>query len=100
VECEVLEAREPTVLRYSWVGNENADVMEVTYRLEPRAGGTRLTFHHTGFTGVGGFVLAKFMMGPGWKKMLSVLIPAVLGDVDDEGKLRPGSTLRPKYPAS
>jgi uncharacterized protein YndB with AHSA1/START domain len=99
VECEVLEAREPSVFRYSWVGDEKGDVTEVTYRLEPHAGGTRLTFQHTGFTGVGGFFLAKLMMGPGWKKMLSVLIPAVLNDVDDDGKLRLGSTLKPKYAA-
>jgi uncharacterized protein YndB with AHSA1/START domain len=97
VECTVLEAREPSVFRYSWVGDEKGDVTEVTYRLEPTSGGTRLTFQHTGFTGIGGFVLAKLMLGPGWKKMLRVLIPAVLADVDDDGKLRPGSTLKPKY---
>jgi uncharacterized protein YndB with AHSA1/START domain len=99
VECAVLESREPSVFRYSWVGDEKGDVTEVTYRLEPHAGGTRLTFQHTGFTGIGGFFLAKLMMGPGWKKMLSVLIPAVLNDVDDDGKLRPGSALKPKYAA-
>ena len=97
VECEVLEAREPAVFRYSWVGDEKGEVTEVIYRLEPHAGGTRLTFLHSGFTGIGGFVLAKLMMGPGWKKMLGVRIPEVLDDVDDEGKLRPGSVLKPKY---
>jgi hypothetical protein len=49
--------------------------------------------------GVGGFVLAKLMMTPGWKKMLKVLIPAVLDDLGDDGRLRPGSPLKPKYPA-
>ena len=97
VECEVVEAREPSVLRMSWVGDDSGKATFVTYRLGPHAGGTRLTFEHTGFTGVGGFLLAKLMMGPGWKKMLGVLIPAVLNDVDDEGKLRPGSTLKPKF---
>ncbi|HXX70270.1 MAG TPA: SRPBCC domain-containing protein [Polyangiaceae bacterium] len=97
VECEVLEAREPSVLRYSWVGDEKGDVTEVTYRLEPRAGGTRLTFQHTGFTGIGGFLLAKLMMGPGWRKMIRESISAVLNDVDDEGKLKPGSTLTAKF---
>ncbi len=71
--------------------------MEVTYTLEPHGSGTRLTFLHTGFRGVGGFILAKLMMGPGWKKMLGSRVPAVLADVDDDGKLRPGSTLEPKY---
>jgi uncharacterized protein YndB with AHSA1/START domain len=97
VECEVVEAREPSVLRMSWVGDDSGKATFVTYRLGPHAGGTRLTFEHTGFTGVGGFLLAKLMMGPGWKKMLGTIIPAVLNDVDDEGKLRPGSTLKPKF---
>jgi uncharacterized protein YndB with AHSA1/START domain len=97
VECEVLEVREPTVLRYSWVGNEGQAPLQVTYKLESHHGGTQLTLEHTGFAGIGGFILSKLMMGPGWKKMLGVLIPAVLDDIDDEGKLRPGSTLKPKY---
>jgi uncharacterized protein YndB with AHSA1/START domain len=97
VECEVLEAREPSVLRYSWIGNEKDKATQVTYALEPHAGGTRLTFEHTGFTGVSGFLLAKLMMAPGWKKMLGTTFPAVLADMDEEGKLRPGSSLKPKF---
>ena len=97
VECAILEAREPSVLRYSWVGNEKDEPTRVTFTLEPHAGGTRVTFEHSGFKGVGGFLLAKLMMGPGWKKMFRATFPAVLADIDDEGKLRPGSTLRPKF---
>jgi hypothetical protein len=69
----------------------------VTYRLEPHAGGTRLSFEHTRFRGMGGFLLAKLMMGPGWKKMLGVRFPEVLADIDDAGNLRPGSTITPKF---
>jgi len=97
VECEVIEAREPSVLCYSWIGDENRAVTEVSYTLEPHDGGTRLVFEHTGFTGIGGFVLAKLMLGPGWKNMLSKTFPAVLADTDDEGKLRDGSALEPRY---
>jgi uncharacterized protein YndB with AHSA1/START domain len=97
VECEVLEAREPSVLRMSWVGDEKSPPMEVTYTLAPHDGGTRLTFRHTGFKGMGGFLLAKLMMGPGWKKMLGKSIPAVLGDLDESGNLRAGSTFKPKF---
>ena len=100
VDCEVLEAREPAVLRYSWKGDDAGDTTIVTYTLSPHQGGTRLVFEHTGFRGFGGFMLAKFMLGPGWKKMIVNAIPAVLADVDDSGQLRPGSTLRPKYPVS
>ncbi len=99
VECEVLEAREPAVLSYSWIGDDKGKSTTVTYRLEATDGGTRLTFEHTGFTGVGGFILAKLMMGPGWKKMLGAVFPNVLGDLDDAGLLRPGSTLQPRFPA-
>ena len=97
VECEVLEAREPSVLRYSWVGNENDVPMQVTFKLEPHGNGTRLTFEHTGFTGIRGFLLAKLMMGPGWTKMLDRGFTAVLADVDEDGQLRPGSSLAPKF---
>lgn len=97
VECEVLEAREPSLLRYSWLGGEKGKPTYVTYKLEPHAAGTQLTFEHTGFTGAGGFILAKLMMGPGWKRMLGAAVPAVLADLDEAGKLRPESALRPKY---
>ena len=53
VECEVLEAREPSLLRYSWVGDENGAVSQVTYRLEPDHSRTRFTFEHAGFRGLG-----------------------------------------------
>jgi len=96
VDCEVLEVSEPSLLRYSWVGGDGAgDVTEVVYRLEPRAGGTRFTYEHTGFTGASGLFMAK-LLGRVRRKMLSVGLPAVLDDLDDDGVLRPASTLRPK----
>jgi uncharacterized protein YndB with AHSA1/START domain len=95
VECEMLEVREPTLLRYSWVGDDNGKKTYVSFALEPHAGGTRLTFAHTGFEGFGGFLLAKLMLGPGWKKMLAGKFANVLDDIDDSGKLRPGSELKP-----
>jgi len=98
VDCEVLEAREPSLLCYSWVGDENGAATHVTYRLEPHAGGTRFTFEHTGFTGMGGFLLAKLVLGPVRKKMLSVGLPSVLNDIGDDGTLRPTSTLKPQSP--
>lgn len=100
VECEVLAADAPSLLRISWVGNVDQAPMTVTYRLEPHAIGTRLTFVHEGFTGIGGFVLAKLMMGPGWRKMLGAAIPTVLADLDDAGELKKSSTLTPKFPAA
>ena len=77
VDCEVLEVNEPSLLRWSWIGDEGGDVTEVTYRLEPHAGGTRFTYEHTGFTGVGGVFMAK-LLGHVRRKMLTVGLPAVL----------------------
>jgi uncharacterized protein YndB with AHSA1/START domain len=77
VECEVLEVREPSLLRYTWQGGEKDDLTTVTYLLEPHGQGTRFTCEHTGFTGVGGFVMAK-LLGSVRKRMLRVGLPAAL----------------------
>ena len=95
VDCEVLEVSEPSLLRYSWTGDEGGDVTEVTYRLEPHAGGTRFTYDHTGFTGIGGVFMAT-LLGHVRRKMLRAGLPPVLDALDEDGALRPGSTLRPK----
>ena len=87
VDCEVLEAREPSLLRFSWKGEENGQLTYVSYRIEPHDGGTRFTFDHTGFTGPGGFFMAR-LLGSVRKKMLTAGLPAVLDDLDDSGALR------------
>ena len=86
VECEVLESCEPSVFRYSWIADLDGEVMQVTYRLEPHGGGTRFTFEHTGFVGVGGFVLAKLVMTPVREQMFGVRLPAVLDKLDDKAE--------------
>jgi len=97
VDCEVLEADEPTVLRYSWVGDENGKATYVTYRLEPHAGGTRFSYVHTGFTGIEGIIMTKLVLGPVRRKMLDVGLPAVLNEMDEAGTVAsespPDSTL-------
>jgi len=93
LDCEVLEAREPSLLRYSWT--DDGTTTYVAYRIEPRGDGTRFTFDHAGFTGVGGFFLAT-LLGSVRKKMLSTGLPAVLRDLDEDGSLRATSTLRGK----
>ena len=93
IDCEVLEVREPSLLRYSWT--DDGKTTFVTYRIEPRNGGTRFTFDHTGFSGPGGFLLAK-LLGSVRRKMLTAGLSAVLRDLDDHGALRTTSTLRAK----
>ena len=77
VDCVVLEVREPTLLRYTWQGDGDHYTTEVTYRLEPHNGGTRFTYDHTGFTGIGGFFMAR-LLGNVRRKMLTDGLPAVL----------------------
>jgi uncharacterized protein YndB with AHSA1/START domain len=108
VECEILEATKPTssssgVLSYSWIGDNDGSKTIVTFTLEPTNTGdsgdsTRLVFEHSGFTGVSGFLLAKLMMGPGWKKMLADAFPTVLTNTDATGTLNPTHNLKPRFP--
>lgn len=84
VLCEVLEVRERELLRFSWQDEGGGPVTEVAYRLEQRGAGTRFTYDHTGFTGVGGFFMAR-ILGSVRTKMLSVGLPAVLADLDGGG---------------
>jgi uncharacterized protein YndB with AHSA1/START domain len=76
----VLEVEEPTVLRFSWVGGAGEAPTSVAYRLTEHAGGTRFRYEHTGFTGVGGFLMAR-LLGRVRRRMLSVGLPAVLDEV-------------------
>jgi uncharacterized protein YndB with AHSA1/START domain len=80
VDCELLEARAPALLRYSWRGGGDDEVTQVACRLEPHAGGTRLTFEHTGFTGIGGYLVSR-ILASARKKMLRVGMPTVLDEI-------------------
>ncbi|NUR63048.1 MAG: SRPBCC domain-containing protein [Catenulispora sp.] len=80
VNCVLLEAVEPTLLRFSWTDNGGGDVTEVVYRLTPDAGGTSLLYEHTGFTGIGGFVMAR-LLGRIRRRMLRVGLPPVLAEL-------------------
>ena len=86
VFCEVIEVDEPRLLRYSWRGEENGKSTVVTYRIEPSAAGTRFTFEHTGFTGLGGIFMAT-LLGAVRRKMLRVGLPHVLADLNEDGTL-------------
>ena len=95
VDCEVLEVDAPSLLRWSWTDTSTGDTTQVVYRIEPHDGGTRFSYEHTGFTGVGGFFMAQ-LLGRVRRKMLDKGLTAVLDDIDEQGVLRPGSTLAPK----
>jgi uncharacterized protein YndB with AHSA1/START domain len=88
VRCEVLAVDEPTLLQYDWRNKEGDEPSVVTNRLEEIPGGTRLTWDHTGFRGIGGFFMSK-LLGRVRRTMLSEGLPAVLHDLDEQA--RPGS---------
>jgi uncharacterized protein YndB with AHSA1/START domain len=77
VDCEVLEVRAPNLLSFTWLGGAGDDLTTVTCTLEAIPAGTGLRWEHTGFSGIGGFVVAK-ILGAVRKKMLDVGLPAVL----------------------
>jgi uncharacterized protein YndB with AHSA1/START domain len=95
VDCVVLEVDAPLLLRYSWTDNGGSETTEVAYRIEPYAGGTRFTYDHTGFTGIGGLFMST-LLGRVRTKMLTIGLPPVLDQLDETGRLRPGSPLKPK----
>jgi uncharacterized protein YndB with AHSA1/START domain len=87
VDCEVLEAREPSLLRYTWTDASGGAQTLVTYRLEPTGAGTRFTYEHTGFTGPGGWFMAQFL-GRVRRRMLTEGLPSVLASLTDDPDVR------------
>jgi hypothetical protein len=81
------------LLRYDWRNKEGDQPTVVTNMLEGIPGGTRLTWEHTEFRGIEGVFMSQ-LLGRVRRKMLSDGLPPVLADIGDDGRLRPGSTLR------
>lgn len=78
VYCEVLEAEPPRSLQYTWRGDADSDdVTIVTYHLEEIPGGTRFTWTHTGFSGLGGFAMSR-LLARVRRTMLNEGVPPVL----------------------
>jgi uncharacterized protein YndB with AHSA1/START domain len=80
VRCEVLEVREPTLLRYDWRNKETDQPTIVTSLLAAIPGGTRLTWDHTGFQGIEGAFMSR-LLGRVRRTMLSEGLPPVLADI-------------------
>ncbi len=78
VYCEVVSVEAPRSLHYTWKGDKETDeVTDVTYLLEETRDGTRFTWHHTGFTGIGGFAMSR-LLSTVREKMLAEGVPPVL----------------------
>jgi len=83
VDCEVTRLEPPRRLAYTWKSDKVDTLVEWT--LHPTAEGTRLELVHSGFRGVGQTILRKFMMGPGWSRMLEKKLPEIIGRVTSSG---------------
>lgn len=71
VHCEVLAFEPGELLRISWSDGRRAD-WTVTWRLRPEGRGTRVLFDHEGFDpGDEAQVLARKIMGGGWRSHFS-----------------------------
>ena len=76
VDCEVLAAEPPRLLRYSWKGGANTNPAYgsrldtvVTWTLTPVEGGTSVRMVHDGFV-LPGNQFAYDAMSPGWGRVL------------------------------
>jgi uncharacterized protein YndB with AHSA1/START domain len=78
VDCEVLAVDPERQITFSWMGDEKGKPMMVTFSLEDDGSGTRFTLDHVGFEGLSGWLLARLMMGPGWKKKMMAKLAEVL----------------------
>lgn len=100
IHCEVTELEPSKRLAYTWRGQASgtktlvcagveseaagkavSGIMTsldtvVRFTLHADAGGTRLAFEHTGFTGIKGFIVSR-VMGMGWRKLLGKLDAAL-----------------------
>ena len=83
VDCEVTRVEAPRRLAYTWKSDKVDTLVEWT--LEPTAAGTRVALHHSGFRGIGQTILRKFMMGPGWSRMLEKALPGIIERVTPAG---------------
>ena len=79
VESEVLAVEPERLLKITWVGDEKDPPQTVTYTLNDDEAGSHLTLDHEGFVGIGGFIVSRLFLRPGWKAMLGKKIADVLG---------------------
>ncbi|MFF0264051.1 SRPBCC domain-containing protein [Kribbella sp. NPDC004536] len=78
VYCEVVAVDAPRSMHYTWRGDQDSDdITDVNYLLEETTGGTRVTWTHTGFTGIGGFAMS-LLLAKVRRKMLTNGLPPVL----------------------
>ena len=82
VDCEVVELDRPRRLAFLWkgggAGGDKVGTTKVTFTLNATSSGTRVKLEHGLFEGAGNCFLARFILGPGWKRMLRKRVPELL----------------------
>lgn len=71
VRCEVLGFEAPHRLQYSWQGGSMKRPTVVTFELLAEGARTHLKFSHSGFEGLVNGYIVRFILGQGWKRLLS-----------------------------
>jgi uncharacterized protein YndB with AHSA1/START domain len=69
INCEVLDFEVPKQLVYTWQGGPLKEPTTVSWVLQTIPEGTKLTFTHGGFKGLGGFFV-RLILGSGWQGLL------------------------------
>ncbi len=78
IHCKITEIEDRRILAFSWSAGTMKDTM-VVFKLNSVNGGTQLDFTHSGFQGFINRLLARFVLGKGWKsRILKVELPAYL----------------------
>lgn len=71
VKCKIIDFQEPTKLVYTWQGGPLKKPTTVSFFLKAKKEGTLLSFSHSGFEGFINQYIVRFILGSGWKNLLS-----------------------------
>ena len=78
VKCKVIDFNVPTKLSYTWQGGPLKQPTIVSFELKENENGTVLIFKHSGFEGFVNQYIVRFILGSGWKNLLSKKIKSYL----------------------
>jgi uncharacterized protein YndB with AHSA1/START domain len=85
VHCTVVEVERDRRLAYTWASGKGVKRPTlVRWTLAPEGTGTRLALGHSGFLGVGGFILRSMLAG-GWGKKMEEFMDIVLQRLESVG---------------
>lgn len=78
VRCKVIAFEVPTKLQYTWQGGPLKKPTTITFELQATPEGTLLRLRQSGFEGFINKYIVRFILGNGWKQLLSQKIVTYL----------------------